>query len=286
LVHQLFELEAKSTPATGGPPVKLFSILYHDVVRDSDFGSSGFVMPGAAKYKIDAEEFERHLAAIAKATGGQPASALDLLSAGDLHQRQTGFLLTFDDGGSSAATRVAGLLDRYGWRGHFLVTTGYIGAPGFVSADQIRALRSAGHIVGSHSHSHPPRMSACTPEQLREEWKISTGILSEILGEPVVVASVPAGWYSPRVAEAATEAGIRVLFNSQPTSRPHRVSGCLVLGRYCVMGSMRAQEAAGLASGQRLPCLRQAAIWNLKKVVKLTSGGLWLQVRNRLLANK
>ena len=266
--------------------MKVVSVLYHDVVKGKDFASSGFLIPGAAKYKIDVAEFDRHLAAIAQSTGGRPGSALDLLPAGGAQQPPAGFLLTFDDGGVSAATLIAELLARYGWRAHFLVTTGYIGTPGFVSASHIRALGAAGHVIGSHSHSHPARMSSLSREQLREEWTASTSILADILGEQVAVASVPAGWYSARVAQAAAEAGIRVLFNSQPTSRLRRVSDCLVLGRYCVMGDTSAEEAAGLASGRAIPCLRQSALWNLKKLVKLGAGELWVRTRDRLLANQ
>jgi peptidoglycan/xylan/chitin deacetylase (PgdA/CDA1 family) len=266
--------------------MKVFSILYHDVVPDGDFASSGFDLPGAAKYKIDAGEFARHLSLMAGTSGGPPASALDLLDHAKGAGRESRFLLTFDDGGVSSATVVAGLLAQHGWRGHFLITTGYIGSRKFVSPDQIRSLRKAGHIVGSHSHSHPARMSACTGQQLRDEWKTSVEILSEILGEKVEVASVPAGWYSPRLAEAAREAGIRVLFHSEPTPRPRQVSGCFVLGRYCVTAGMSAREATALASGRFTSCSKQRLIWDAKKCVKFAAGGLWVTVRDRLLEDR
>src|SRR5262245_47304812 len=51
----------------------------------------------------------------------------------------------------------------------------------------------------------------------------SRELLRDILGESVTVASVPGGYYGRAVAETAAEAGIRVLFNSEPTTRTQTV---------------------------------------------------------------
>jgi len=75
-------------------------------------------------------------------------------------------------------------------------------------AEQIRDLHQRGHIIGSHSCSHPKRMSFCSRAELLQEWGRSCEILAGILGAPVTVASVPGGFYSRAVAEAAAEAGI------------------------------------------------------------------------------
>src|SRR5205085_8564852 len=119
--------------------------------------------------------------------------------------------------------------------------------------------------------------------QLVSEWQRSQEVLSAILGEPITVASVPGGFYSPAVAQAAVQAGFKVLFNSEPTSRPHFVDGCLVLGRYTIYRGMSAQKAAALVAGKRLPRLQQAFLWNIKKITKAVGGRLYLDVRRRLL---
>src|SRR5262249_51253399 len=142
------------------------------------------------------------------------------------------FFITFDDGGVSAYDEVATLLDKRRWPGHFLITTDCIGRAGFLSKEQIRGLRKRGHVIGSHSCSHPSRMSECSWQQLIVEWHSSVAILSDILGEAVVVASVPGGYYSRAVAEAAARAGVRALFTSEPVIRHQQVDGCYVLGRY------------------------------------------------------
>ncbi len=263
--------------------MRAISLLYHDVVSQGDYESSGLSIPGANRYKLDVGEFGGHLAAIARALSCKPASVLNFLGEA---KGPFPVFLTFDDGGSSAWTCIAGSLERYGWNGHFFITVDYIGARGFVGTEQIRALRKRGHVIGSHSCSHPERMSSCSWQQLVEEWGTSIKKLSDILGEEVSVASVPGGYYSRKVAEAASCAGIKALFNSEPTARCHRVNGCLVLGRYTMFAGMSAGVAAGVASGQLSPRLKQLLFWNSKKVAKSLLGESWLRMRKFLLGRR
>lgn len=256
------------------------TLLYHDVVPAGRPEVSGFQSPDADIYKLSVEEFDRHLAAIAASAQAPLATMATALTPGGEGRP---VLMTFDDGGASAA-RIADTLEALGWRGHFFITTDYIGTPGFMGPEGLRELRRRGHVVGSHSASHPPRMSACTPAQLDHEWADSVRRLSDILGERVDVASVPGGYYSRAVAESAARAGIRVLFNSEPVTRLHEVDGCLVVGRFGVQQGVPASWAAAVARGDRAPRLRRWLFWNGKKLLKRVGGDSWLRVRRRLIA--
>jgi peptidoglycan/xylan/chitin deacetylase (PgdA/CDA1 family) len=255
-------------------------LLYHDVIENTDWDSSGFTGPGTAKYKLSRSEFEAHLAAIAKVRDTPPSSAYELA---DRNDGTLSFLLTFDDGGESAASCIANLLDKYGWRGHFFVTAGQIGTKGFLSIDQIRTLRKKGHVIGSHSFSHPIRMSHCSEPELIEEWTTSIKILSDILGEQVDTASVPGGYYSNRVGETAARAGIRVLFNSEPTTSIHAVSGCMIVGRYNISRGTPFAVSGELVSVRSGARTRQWVYWNSKKIAKIVAGRPYLAARQFLL---
>lgn len=244
--------------------MKALSIMYHDVVEGGNYSSSGFPGEGADIYKLDRRDFARQLEAIRGAGSGQ-------------------LFLTFDDGGVSAYEPVAGMLEQFGWRGYFFVTTDWIGRPGFLNAEQIRELDGRGHVMGSHSCSHPARMALEPWERLLAEWKVSTQRLAAIVGHPVTVASVPGGYYSPRVAAAAAQAGIEMLFTSEPTVRVRVVNGCRVLGRYVVQRGMGPEWAAGFAAGKLAPRLRQTLLWNAKRVVKALGGSLYLRARDAIL---
>src|SRR5882672_5324178 len=164
--------------------------MYHDVVEDGQWDSSGFAGPGAAVYKLEAREFERHLAAIQAALAG---NTVDVIDPACWSGTRWPVFLTFDDGGMSAATSIAAALESRRWHGHFFIVTDRLGEPAFLSGQQVNELRKRGHVIGSHSCSHPPRMSHCSREELAHEWRESVRVLSSVIGEPVTVASVPGG---------------------------------------------------------------------------------------------
>lgn len=263
--------------------VQALSIMFHDVVEQGAWDTSGFPGEWPARYKLERADFERHLKAIREAIGGQPADAADRFR--DWGRRRPLFL-TFDDGGVSSYQRIAGMLELFGWPGHFFVTVDYIGKPGFLDAEQILRLRKRRHVIGSHSCSHPTRMAHCSWEQLRKEWRDSVGILSEILGEPVRVASVPGGYYARKVGEAAAAEGIEMLFTSEPTAACGFVSGCRLLGRYSVLRGMGPEVSAGFAAGRRSTCWKQAVWWKSKKAIKTLAGPLYVRLLKSVFSGR
>ena len=242
------------------------ALLYHDVVDVGEFDSSGFPGGDAAIYKLPRKAFVSHLDAIAKAN---PI-----------------VLLTFDDGGVSAYSYIADELEERGWRGYFFIATNWIGKPRFLNVSQIRDLRKRGHTIGSHSCSHPARISRYTLGDIIHEWSRSSAVLTEILGERVLSASVPGGYYSDKVARAAAIAGLETLFTSEPTTHTDLIEGCAVKGRFIIQRSTAARTAAALARGTVIPQFQQFVWWNSKKVLKAIGGRTWLNFRKRVLANK
>jgi peptidoglycan/xylan/chitin deacetylase (PgdA/CDA1 family) len=257
------------------------ALLYHDVVPRGRPDLSGFQSPDADIYKFSVEEFDQHLSAIAEQLSGPMVAGAALRA--PMGDRPT--LITFDDGGASGL-RIADMLESRGWIGHFFVTTDVIGSPGFMDEAALRDLRRRGHVVGSHSASHPPRMSACTRAQLDREWATSVRRLADVLGEPVEVASVPGGYYSREVAVSAAAAGVRVLFNSEPVTSVHEVEGCLVVGRFGVQQGVSAAWAAAVVRGDRAPRAIRWVQWNGKKALKRLGGEAWLAARRRLIATR
>jgi peptidoglycan/xylan/chitin deacetylase (PgdA/CDA1 family) len=257
----------------------ILSLLYHDVVEPGDFSSSGFPGGDADLYKLLRSDFESHLHQIASMSKGPRVQVLDGAAA---PPSSSALLFTFDDGGASALM-TADLLEQHGWRGHFFIPTDFIGRPAFLTRDEVRELRRRGHVIGSHSCSHPHRLSHLPQAELDREWSDSVSVLSEILSEKARVASVPGGFYSRRVAEAAARAGIQLLFNSEPTTRLERVRDCFVLGRYCLQQGMSAATAAAIAHGDLSPRLLQFLLWNSKKAAKRLAGPLYYSVRKSLL---
>ena len=266
---------------SGSEKKRVISLMYHDVVERATHQTSGFRSADAALYKLEPDQFERHLAAISKVVSDNPILVTDLMAnkAGPARP----WMITFDDGGVSSYTPIADRLELIGWRAHFFITTDYIGAPAFMSREQICDLRRRGHIIGSHSCSHPLRFAARTHAELRREWDESVSVLSDLLGERVRTASVPGGQYSRQVAEAAAATGIETLFTSEPTTRCAQVENCLVIGRYAIRRWMTPAVVAAMASGQFAPRFRQWLWWEIKKTIKTLGGDYYLRLRKSLM---
>jgi len=261
--------------------MRAIGLCYHDVIEGSLPDASGFPGSTAARYKFGGEEFSAQMDALAGA-GVQVAADVRTLGSGG---GALPLLLTFDDGGTGALA-AADRIERHGWRGHFLITAGRVGTAGFLDRAGVRELHRRGHVVGTHSWSHPERMSVLSGEEQRAEWTRSIALLADILGAPVDVASVPGGYFDANVALAAARSGLRVLFTSEPTVRPALVEGCLVAGRYSVMQGMSPESVAAIAAGRILPRAFQSLTWNGKKAAKAVGGEYYLKLRRFIIGRR
>ena len=237
---------------SGSGDTAVATFAYHDVTDRPQ--ESGLQRPGAAAYTLGSAAFGHHLDAIASGS-----LRPELVTAIDLAAPGRHVLLTFDDGGRSAL-HVADELSRRGWLGHFFIITDRIGERTFLDAEGIRHLRRCGHIVGSHSHTHPDIFREQTMAQMVAEWRTSRDRLADLLGEPCTVASVPGGDISPQVLESAGAAGLRFLFTSEPTLAPRSVGGSWVMGRFCPKATThppRIRELAGFRGWERALLVRR-----------------------------
>lgn len=217
-------------------------LMYHEVTDDPT--TSGFQRAAALPYTLNRAAFARHLDAIA---AGQlkPELVTELELNDDKSHRH--LVLTFDDGGASALY-AAEELERRGWKAHFFIITARIGERTFLKPTDIRTLRAAGHLVGTHSHTHPDIFRSLPRSLMTTEWRVSRAILEALLGEPCIAASVPGGDISPVVLESAGEAGMRYLFTSEPLVTPERVGDMWVLGRVIVKNAISAATIGDLVA--------------------------------------
>lgn len=222
--------------------IEIASFGYHDVADDPT--TSGFQRPLAWPYKQSWAAFRGHLDAVA-ASGWRPPPVVQL----DFRRAARHLLLTFDDGGASAVA-VGDELCRRGWCGHFFIVTSLIGQRAFLSAGDITYLRSCGHVVGSHSHTHPDIFRRQSPVQMAGEWRRSCNTLADLLGEPCVAASLPGGDLSPAVLDSAPRAGLKYLFTSEPVLEPQLHRGCWIIGRCHVKAGTTPDELRSLARFQ------------------------------------
>jgi peptidoglycan/xylan/chitin deacetylase (PgdA/CDA1 family) len=279
---------------------RAISLLFHDVYV-ADPADSGFVSDAANRYKLSVADFDAQLDAVARVRNDAPLlvdghGGSGARGDGSSQRSPRGegrggsalaqhpWLVTFDDGGVSYHTLIADRLEARGWRGHCFVSTDFIGRQGFLDAAQIRDLDARGHVIGSHSASHPARFSACAFPHMVREWADSRLRLEDLLGHGVHVASVPGGYFSDVVAQAAREAGLTALFTSEPVTSIDVDAGLTLIGRFTI----RDGDAPDAAMRFLTPAAwaRSAAwlSWNAKGLVKPLLGPAYSRVADRVCA--
>lgn len=239
--------------------MKTIVLMYHDIVTPDD-KSSGFQNKNAFQYKVEEAVFEEQVKA--------------------LHGKDVVF--TFDDGGESFFTKAAPILEKYGFTGIFFISTKFIGTPGFLSAEQIKALAAKGHIIGSHTHTHPEIFTKLTAAEIQNEWELSAQALKDILGDRDFPASIPNGYTSNEILNAAIQYGFKTIYTSQPTTKTKTFNGCELHGRYVVLDDMTTEDVLRMVSSKGYH-LRISMKWHLLNLVKSVLGSTYETFKAKLL---
>lgn len=96
-----------------------------------------------------------------------------------------------------------------------------VGAPPplFLTREQVRALADAGHVVGTHSHSHPMVMLGLTPEQQEVEYATATWILGQVTGTRPCAMSHPCNLVTAHGLRTLRDLGYTLGFRAVPEGR-------------------------------------------------------------------
>lgn len=243
-------------------------LMYHDVYSDSET-ESGFQFPTSYPYKISADKFESHVK-FAFNYCKQANLPLDCVE------------FTFDDGGESFHRVIAPILEKYGFKGIFFISTSYIGADKFLNKEQIKDLHQRGHTIAAHSHTHPRNMTLLSEQDLLYEWNTSVSILKDIIQSPIIVASIPSGFCSEMVVNTAIKSGIRVLYTSKPTDVVSMVGDVVLVGRYVVHCNTTLNIICKIISS-RMYRMCLLLKWSLISIAKSLLGSHYNQIKRCLI---
>ncbi|HET6279303.1 MAG TPA: polysaccharide deacetylase family protein [Candidatus Polarisedimenticolia bacterium] len=184
-------------------PASLTVFMYHDVV---EIGAP--IDDAHRPYAITTDQFRRQLQALARA--GITGTRLDRHLDPGAETPGRACVMTFDDGHASNCTHALPILVEAGFRATFFITAGWVGSAPYMTWDQIRSLAQAGMEIGSHSMTHRPP-ALLTAAELDSEMRDSKKLLEDRLGQAVVTASSPTGFFNPGMIPAARAAGYRAL---------------------------------------------------------------------------
>ncbi|MEA3117340.1 MAG: hypothetical protein QOI13_610 [Paraburkholderia sp.] len=161
--------------------------------------------------------FERHLEQLVRFAA---MPRLDWRYKRECSDLERACLITFDDGYLDNFTKAAPLLERYGIRALFFITTAFIEqsldiTPTFksyvglapMSWDQIGALIERGHSIGMHGHKHR-NLGCMSLSEAVEEFERSRELFRRRLGTIPDSFAYPYGQFHHRRADFALLAGI------------------------------------------------------------------------------
>ncbi len=119
--------------------------------------------------------------------------------------------LTFDDGPSPDVTpKVLDVLRARGVRATFF----FVGSKVDANPELARRARNEGHVIGSHTYSHPPLFCFLTPGRLRTELARGQDAIRRATGVTPVLFRSPVGLRHPMLAPALARTGLEfVLWN-------------------------------------------------------------------------
>ena len=246
------------------------NLMYHDVYCH-DTNESGFCRERDLPYKLSLDTFKKHVKAIS-----------EYCQQHNIAKERVAF--TFDDGGCSFYHLVADVLEEFGYKGHFYITTKYVGTNGFLNANEIKRLEERGHIIGSHAHSHE-HLYKMTTEQIAQEWNDSVSILSGILGHPVIEASIPNGDVSNIVLKYAYESGLREVYTSCPTTKVSRYRDMNLHGRYVILFDTTSEFLLSII-GSSFTRMKLSLKWKVIYCIKKVLGDKYVQLKNLIYRNK
>lgn len=222
-------------------------LLYHEVADDAT--ESGFQNKDNIPYIHKVEDFARDLQVVEEMK--------DKIS--------SDILFTFDDGGVSNL-RSAKMLANIGMNGYFFITTSKIGQSYFLNKEEIREIESQGHIIGSHSHTHPMIFKNLSYKKMLEEWSLSKQILEDILEKEVSTCSVPGGDSDKKTYESAMEAGFSKIFDSEPIVTSRFLQNMEIVGRISIKNTVTEHQLRKILTLESLPTMQR--VRKLKKIIK------------------
>ena len=236
----------------------LHFVTYHEIAEES----------GNDIYKINSAQLEKHLNMLRELNPGYSCHRV-----------------TFDDGHISNYELALPLIERFGMRAIFFITTDWIGAEHRMSETHLRALLDMGHLIGSHSCSHP-FLNECSNQQLQDELQASRKRLEDLIGSLVTMISIPYGRWDRRVLRACKTAGYLKVFTSDPWLSSAVREGVEVVGRMTVRNSMDASRLRHLITSRGLVKARLQMPFRMKQALRMCIGDrmyhrIWHAFANR-----
>ena len=120
-------------------------------------------------------------------------------------------MLTFDDSHEGHYSIVRPILDKYGFKGVFFITTAYIDKKNYLTTAQIKELSDKGHVIGAHTYDHPI-ITKLKGKQWDKQIDMPKKKLEKITGQKIEYFAYPYGVWNTEAINELKERGIKAAF--------------------------------------------------------------------------
>jgi peptidoglycan/xylan/chitin deacetylase (PgdA/CDA1 family) len=224
-------------PLAAFPPI----LMYH-YIRVVDQAAD----PLGYNLSITPDDFERQIAWLHdQGYAGVRMDTLARCMRGEARCPPKPLALTFDDGYEDAFSAALPVLQRYGFTATFYIVNGFVGHDGYMSWEQIVALRDAGMEIGAHTIDHLD-LRTLDPAEAARQIAQSKADLERDLGISITSFCYPGGFYDPAIEEMVRAAG----YLSATTTRwDFDYSDMMALPRRRIAGGITLDEFAATVQG-------------------------------------
>jgi len=191
-----------------GSPERKVVFMYHGIVQDLSSVPANREK-GALLYDVPVQKFRDQMAFLKNND-----YFVTTLEKESLLPQGKKVIFTFDDGELNNYTNAFPVLKQFDFLAYFFVTVNRIGQKDYMGWKELKALRDADMIVGSHGLTHEI-LTKLTTKQLVQELEESKRTLEDHLQVPVDYFSVPRGFYNKEVIDCAVSAGYKRIFISE-----------------------------------------------------------------------
>lgn len=217
--------------------------------------------PGYVRYILPLDTFRSQMEWL-KQSGFRGMSVSEALRfAGERYPAERcpaepGVCITFDDGCETDWIAAAPVLREFGFHATFYLTAGFLGMPGYLSAEQVRELDSQGFEIGCHSMTHA-YLSDLPEMELRREIVDAKTKIEQVLvhgqgiGHAIEHFSCPGGRYNQRALEMARRAGFKTVANSEFHANDSATSA-FELGRVAMLRDLSIAQFSAICRGRGL----------------------------------
>jgi|GEM_PF-1960623 peptidoglycan/xylan/chitin deacetylase (PgdA/CDA1 family) len=123
-------------------------------------------------------------------------------------------MISFDNGHEAQHRLALPILQQYGFKAVFFITTDYIERSDYMTADNLHTLVEQGMAIGSHGVSHQslddvPRI------EIEHELSESQNLLQKLVGQTIDSFAAPCGQQHPDMPSICLSVGYRTVFGAR-----------------------------------------------------------------------